>query len=275
MMSFGSTRRNIDFSACCILLSLAFLLCSGASNKTDTDEQSQLDVRLEVTQPIEGDQSNFVLATLHNSFTASALTDLGMQLYAGNVVLEEATLATLRSGQYYSARFSLPINQSNPSLLINYKVNDQSHSVVRAIVRPPITKKDTLWPTILPVISGLIGTLVGAWVANCFASRREEERARFEWSKVLFEKYEKAYRDFLRKWGMSTSSRVLTTQFDLFQENALVPLEIRDAFERTYIILSNSSATVDEKQVSCANLYQTVERFIRETWHQASKTEGA
>jgi hypothetical protein len=179
----------------------------------------------------------------------------------------EKNVNVLQAGQTLAERFVISSRASNLYLTVHYKWNNQEHSLARAVTRRDLPVPPSMWPILLPVLSSLIGATLGAWLVSFFSSKRERSRARFEWSKMLFEKYEKSYREFLRNWGNSISPMVLRTQFETLESTSLVPNSIRDMYDKTLMTLSSDGASDVEKHLASSNLRQTVARFMEQPWY--------
>jgi hypothetical protein len=228
---------------------------------------SPMQLQLEVAQPSKTDKTLLALITLCNKNASIVITDIDVQIMAGDTILTTSQVAKLEGGQAWAGSFRIPSTEGNSYLFVKYKYNNQDHSLARAILHPTSAKKDTIWPTLIPVISSLVGAILGAWLLNYYTSQRERSRARFEWSKMLFEKYELAYRDFLRGWANSPIPLVLETQFNALQDNSLVPPSIITAYNGTFALLSDDNVSDLEKQKACDRLRESVDHFMREPWY--------
>jgi hypothetical protein len=264
----------------CIQRTLGFLfffsvllsLSPAESNTTPKNELAPpLAIQIEVAQPDPRDSSMPVLINLQNRSASEEIKSVRIEVWEQNLKRGEREFDTLEPGRVVSAKFEVPRTASDMYFSATYTWREQQHTVLQAIDRAPMSKPDSMWPVLLPAIGTLVGGIFGAWLINLFTEHREQARARFEWSKMLFEKYEKGYRDFLRNWQGSTNRVVLETQFAALQENSLVPRAITELYKNTVSTLENAASGDEEKERSCSALQQAIDRFLQEPWYFAPR----
>jgi hypothetical protein len=241
-------------------LAFSFCILSQASYFPPPDSNS-VDVHVESGEFNNVTDQAPILVTLHQN-EPNRSTDVVVELWCAGKLKANRKIGTLEPGQSWAESFHLP-SPNGHYLLIKYKNSGASNLIARAI--PEIPKKPSgLSISALPAISSLIGAIIGAWLLHSFSTRRERNRAGFEWGKMVFEKYEKPYRYFLRRWNASTSSSILETEFEDLQNEALVSQEIKQSYRTTLQILRNGTSSESERQTACETLYRVIESFFRE-----------
>lgn len=228
-----------------------------------------LDFNTYVVQQAEMDQT-IVLVTLHNRDMLRPIKNVEAQMEAGKSFRQVQKLDNLQVGQSQVIRFYVPTATGDSYLIISYEWNNQTHSLARSITLSASSKTGIVWPTIIPAIISLVGVAIGACLVNFFTSRRERDRTRFEWSRMLFEKYEKAYRNFLNGWGGAPSATLLKKHFDVLEANSFVPFTIIEAYKKTYEVLSDSESSNIQKEEACKRFWQSLDDFIMcQPWSDA------
>src|SRR6185503_14639352 len=205
-------------------------------------------LQLEVTQRSKDLENNLVLITLTNESDSPA-TKTTCELWSSDVNrIDVGSIETLAPGQSSAEKLNLPPHVVNPYLKITYTFENQEHSIMQSIIRPKLEPAERS-SLLIPILTGIFnvctafgGALIGAWIVNKYTQSREMAKNKFEWSKMLFEKYEGAYRTFLKGWDGSPSSIVLESQFDTMRSNSLVPVAIEKAYDELLAALKSSSS---------------------------------
>jgi hypothetical protein len=226
-----------------------------------------IEFAVESTQPSQRDTIMFLLISLRNIEMERSIENVSIRLFQNGSEQRKEVFDKLLAGQAVSVQLPIPRDWTNTFYTIQYKTTNGMQSVTRAFNMPRQINKDSMLPMLIPVLSGLVGAIVGAWVVNFFTNRRERARYQFEWSKMLFEKYEKAYRDFLRNWRGTQSVLVLQTQFSSLQENSIVPRNMINLYDEVVSILKSSTSTQRDKEGACSRLMDGVHEFIKRPWH--------
>jgi hypothetical protein len=116
--------------------------------------------------------------------------------------------------------------------------------------------------TIMPAVISLVGVLVGAWLLHHFTSRREKNRTIVEWNRVLLERYEPAYRDFLQGWGGAESEMLLNSHFQVLLRNSVPPPGSVALYDKCRAVLSDPAASASERKDACERLYNHINSWI-------------
>jgi hypothetical protein len=69
----------------------------------------------------------------------------------------------------------------------------------------------------------VLSVVVGAVISHIATQRRDSRRATFEWQKMLFDKYEGAYREFLLSESEQPTRLMLIQAFDRLRAAAVIP----------------------------------------------------
>ena len=165
-------------------------------------------------------------------------------------------------GQSHVERFETRGKGSSLVLTASYDWNNASNSIARAISLRAASKTSDFLTIAIPSILSLLGVLLGAWLAAKFTKAQAREHARIEWARMLFEKYEGAYRRFLLGWGGSAIPSILKAEFDILKAEALVPSSIVDSYSKTFEILSDAKNSDDEKGKASRLFRKAVENWI-------------
>jgi hypothetical protein len=225
-----------------------------------------LEVRAELVSATATDAPRTIFVTLHNQSPTSPLTSVVVKAGSQDTAEVAHDAFDLQPGQTRVERFDLRATEANPYVLASFKWNGQEHSLATTMVLPPAAS--TLWPLLLPILNTLLSTLLGgvfgAWLVNYFTQKRERARADFEWSKMVFDKYEAAYRGFLTGWQNLSSAQSLTTDFNALSNTAYVPPRIRDSYAKTLDILSDAGRTLDQKRQAGEKFKGEVEGFMKD-----------
>lgn len=253
-------NRNLIFIT--LVLTLFF---PGALFAQEGGAAIPLEAQIDVLTPSQGEQSVTVLVTLHNRDKSSPLTDVEIRTRDGRLVKLSATESNLNSGQSQALKLEIPTAPDQTYLFISYKWNSEVHSIAKAI-NIQRASQNVLLPTVMTAAVSFLGVIIGALLLHMFTVRRERENFRREWGKAQFEKYEKAYRDFLNDWNEDPNAHILKTQMSQLRANSPVPLTIVADYNLTYAMLSDSKATPEQKQEACKKLRHAVEQFLVQPW---------
>lgn len=225
-----------------------------------------LDVRAELVPAAASDAPLTVFVTLHNQSPTSPLTNVVVKVGSHDVAEVAHDAFDLQPGQTRVERFDLRPTEAYPYVLASFKWNGQEHSLATAMALPPAAS--TLWPLLLPVLNTLLSTFLGgvfgAWLINHFTQKRERARADFEWSKMVFDKYEAAYRGFLTGWQNLSSPQSLSTEFNTLSGAAYVPPRIRASYVKTLAILTDTGRPPDQKRQAGEKFKGEVEGFMKD-----------
>ncbi len=114
---------------------------------------------------------------------------------------------------------------------------------------------------LLPAIFGSVITLISVFVAAFLAERRESARAKFEWGKSLFERYEQYYREFVSGMAGTLDGDQINEYFKRLSKSALVPNHLRTKVMEAISVLKSDVST-DQKQIARDNLLNEFEQFM-------------
>lgn len=118
---------------------------------------------------------------------------------------------------------------------------------------------------IWPVVVGSLLTLVGVFMTAFFTSRRESARAKFEWGKVLFERYEQHYREFMLALASTSNADQIKEYYIRLEKSAFVPNDLRTKVDKTLNELE-SNISSDQKIAVRDNLLRDFEQFMQKPW---------
>ena len=237
------------------------LLMVGVASAQSNMLPVPLEVRPEVAQTVEANKPFTVFVTLHNQSPSAQLTNVVVTVGSYGMAELQGDTFDLQPGQTRVVRLDVAATESNPYVLTSFRWNNQEHSLATTVTRP--VSAASLWPMLLPVISTLVGGILGAWLVNSFTGHRERARANFEWSKMLFEKYEAAFRGFLRGWQDLSSAVSLKTEFDNLIRDSYVPLRIRENYAVAMAALSDAARSNDQKRQAGEEFRDIVESFMK------------
>jgi hypothetical protein len=149
--------------------------------------------------------------------------------------------------QIISETFSIPRTDFPVVAHMTYSVRG-TESTTSAASTPPVKTPSSL-TTLLGAISGVVGVIIGAALAHFFTRRRERMRASFEWRKMLYERREPAYLDFLDSWDLSISPQIFEQQFRRLKSRAVVPTSLVEAAEALLAALNDVNRPIDQKKL--------------------------
>lgn len=246
--------KLITFIACGFIL----LNCLAALGQTTVP--IPIEAKADVVQSAQAHVPAKILITLHNQSPSAELTNVVVKLEGISHAPLQTSAFGLKPGQVTLQTFDVQPTDDDLYAMISFEWNNQTHSLAIPVVRPISTA--SVWPTTLPVIGTLMGGVLGAWLVNYFTQRREQTRANFEWSKMLFEKYEGSFRVFLASWQDLSSTVALQTEFRNLVQNAYVPVSIRNGYSQTIAVLSDESKQIEQKNQAGKEFQELVERFL-------------
>ena len=116
-----------------------------------------------------------------------------------------------------------------------------------------------------PFIVGSILTLVSVLVTALFTARRESARAKFEWGKVLFERYEQHYREFMLGLRNTSNAEQIKEYYQRLENSAFIPNDLRIKVNKTLDEL-RSNISSDQKKTLRDNLLRDFEEFMQKPW---------
>jgi hypothetical protein len=224
-----------------------------------------LDVKVDSIPPTEQSDAAILFVTVSNGPQEHRVSRVRVRMGGLGISDKEHSAFDLEAGQSRVEVFRIVRPLRNHFVRVSYDATGRDNEVVRTVEWPK-AKQESIVPLFAPVGGTLLGTMLGAWLLDHFSRRRERDRAKFDWSRMLFEKYEKGYRDFLREWAGVASSLILSRQFELLKENCLVPASIADAYNQTLAVVSSDNELVTKKEEACASLRSVIEAFFREPW---------
>src|SRR5207244_4405586 len=157
------------------------------------------------------DNKIILAVSLFNRSGAGQIT--GLDLSIGHPERKIESVKVINSGQSYS--FLIPINstEADSILIAKYTFLGSTDSSVYAIHYDKHDSMNSAIASLIPALLSLAGVLIGALLVHLFSKRRDLARSRFEWGKMLFDKYEGKYRAFLYNWGGTPSAELLESEF--------------------------------------------------------------
>jgi hypothetical protein len=224
-----------------------------------------LDIKVDSIPPTELSDAAILFITISNGLQEHRALKVIVRIGGLGISDRAHPPFDLEVGQSRLEVFKIARPLRNYFVRVSYNVSGKNDEVVRTVEWPK-THRESILPLFAPVGGTLLGTMLGAWLLDHFSSRRERERAKVDWSRMLFEKYEKGYRDFLREWGGVSSSLILSRQFEVLKENCLVPAFIAEAYNQTWAVVSSDKEVAARKDEACASLRSVIENFFREPW---------
>lgn len=249
---------QLSFITFALLCGLMALNCSRARGQNTIP--IPIEVKTEVAQSARPSIPVKVLVTLHNQSPSAELTNVVVKLDGAGLAPLQSPPLGLKPGQVTLETYDVQPTEDNLYVVVSFEWNNQAHSLATTVARP--IPAASVWPTVLPVIGTLLGGILGAWLVNFFTQRRERARASFEWSKMLFEKYEGSFRAFLASWQDLSSTVALQTEFKNLVQNAYVPKSVRNGYTQTITVLSDESKQIAEKNQAGREFKELIERFL-------------
>jgi len=161
-----------------------------------------------------------------------------------------------------TANASSAMNQSNET---NQTFNVTSQTPIIVEFKCPCNGVSSDLNNLWPAVVGSVLTLVGVLVAAFFTSRRESARAKFEWGKVLFERYEQHYREFMLGLANTSNAEQIKEYYNRLEKIAFVPNDLRIKVNKTLIEL-NGNISGEQKKTLCDNLLHDFDEFMQNPW---------
>ncbi len=204
-----------------------------------------------------------LLVNLHNASISGEITDVKVSVRnAAGQELTTTEIGVLRAGQSVVKEFALPFSLDDCYIVTSFRLRGLENAVAQGI---PTTPKASFGASSIAPLASLLGVFLGAALAHVFVTKQAVTRAGFEWSKMLFERYESAYRQFLATWGGVPSAVLLEGQFSTLRANALVPLTTIRLYEKAISIL-RSGASATDKQNACDQLVAGIHSQLSKPW---------
>jgi hypothetical protein len=248
-----------------ILLMLVFDI-SNLSRGESISLNSPVCITFFVTQPNVKDSFFFLVTTILNTSKPDSVINLKYQLLSNTRVIKERLLPVISANQPSILIDSLPLPSSNLYVKAIYFLKGKKITTVFPINPPKIIDDKFPWQLLFTVLVSFLGTTLGAWLIHKFTSKRDDKRIQFDWNKMLFEKYELAYRAFIKNWAGSQSLTTLKAQFDLLESNCIVPMSIKEVYKNTINTFENSQSSADEKQTAANNLLKSIESLVHQQY---------
>jgi hypothetical protein len=134
----------------------------------------------------------------------------------------------------------------------------------------PSKNKNSDFGSLLPTFLGGALTLMGGIITAIWTTRNEARRAKFEWGKLIFERYEKQYRDFIIGLAGTTNPEQIEAYLKRMNESAYIPNHLRTSVEETIDMLENEMN--DSERIKIRNeLLDKFEMFMQEPWRPGPK----
>ena len=143
--------------------------------------------------------------------------------------------------------------------------NEISQTPIIVEIKSPYNNASSDLKNMWPAVIGSVLTLVGVLVAAFFTSRRESARAKFEWGKVLFERYESQYRDFMLGLASTSNADQIKEYYNRLEKSAFVPNDLRIKFDKTLNELESNISSERKKTVR-DDLLRDFEQFMQKPW---------
>lgn len=208
-----------------------------------------------------------IYVAVGNSSTAT-IEDIHLRLENGMSTSDISSVQTLNPGQFATATASVSTKSVNVVVVAEYKSGKTTNSIVR-LIKVANTQNHEIFQAFGPVLGGGIAALAGTLVAAALTARRERARARFEWSKFLFGRYEAQYRQFFRFAGGTLDPVQIKSLFDQLDSNALVTPPMRCLVDEAVRRLSSCQAT--DRAVIRDALLSDLMRFVADPMTDARK----
>jgi hypothetical protein len=140
--------------------------------------------------------------------------------------------------------------------------------------RPPLTtpskNKNSDSESLFPILLGGALTLMGVIITAIWTTRNEARRAKFEWGKLLFERYEMQYRDFIIGLAGTTNPEQIKVYFKRMNDSAFIPNHLRTSVKETIVMLENEKN--DSERIKIRDeLLDKYEMFMQEPWRPGPK----
>jgi hypothetical protein len=124
----------------------------------------------------------------------------------------------------------------------------------------------SLLSTFLPSIIGGMLTLLGVLVTNFLTRSRESARAKFEWGKFLFEKYEEHYREFILGLEGTLDPKIIKNYYKRLNTKAFIPSYLKKSINDTLNVLE-SKVDINQKKIAHGDLLYDLDQFMQNPWN--------
>jgi hypothetical protein len=151
----------------------------------------------------------------------------------------------IESGQILSESFSVPRTNDPAIVTLKYTL-DGITNMISTAGNPPTKDVSNLLSLLAPV-AGVVGVILGALLAHLFTASRERRQADFEWNKMLYERREPAYLEFLASWNLSVSAQQFEQQFRSLKAHAFIPASLVEAGQTLLTRLRDVNLPVEER----------------------------
>jgi hypothetical protein len=212
-----------------------------------------------------GGTKRYALLSLTNGDARSNVTVTRIEIGRRTTVpLVRSIRRSIRPKHTILLRYSLGKSEGE-YVAISYRF-ERVFKTVLVRTRPEIRPSRHPWSGSVPAAAfSLAGVALGAGLTAYWTAQREHRRNKFEWSKMLYERYEQSIRQFVVSWSGSTSAVLLRAQFERLRQSAWIPRQIEESYHATYGILA-SGASDDEKRQAADRLRDAFDNYIRRPW---------
>lgn len=259
-------RDSIHQLAWCVhwLVGVGVILALLVSSVQASQTAPSIIVDISVLPPSNSFQAGIVFITLSNLGTVPA-ESLHLSIESINGPIANSSLPSLIGGQSQVVPVAIPLSDVDQLVLIlQYRQGAVEQSQVKLIELK--SSAYSLYPNVLlPAIFGSGITLISVFVAAFLAARRESARAKFEWGKFLFERYEQYYREFMLGLAGTLNADQVNEYFKRLSKSAFVPNHLRTKVKKTINELESGIST-DQKKITRDNLLNEFERFMENPW---------
>jgi hypothetical protein len=258
-------RRLGCFASSAVILALCFLLVSSSAALAESPVSEPL--KFDVFLASSGSEGT-VVVTLVNS-SSQTVNDVTVEFWLAGRLRDRKGYYVVSSGSSRVVTFTDARSTPGGYVLVRFsagRVDNSEASPVPALLQtsPDLQELTTLGAAVL----SLIGVLLGAFLGHFLTAKRELARSKFDWRKMVYERYEEAYVSFLSGWASSTNVRVLEEQFELLMSKAPVPAGVIRVYRDVRTKLADTGSTSEEKRSAADLLYGRVGDFMTAPWRQ-------
>lgn len=261
-------RDSIHQLAWCVhwLVGVGVILALLVSSVQASQTAPSIIVDISVLRPSNSSQAGIVFITVSNLGTVPA-ESLHLSIESISGPIANSTLPSLIGGQSQVVPVAIPLSDVDQLVLIlQYRQGAVEQSQVKLIELKSSAYGSSLYPNVLlPAIFGSGITLISVFVAALLAARRESAKAKFEWGKFLFERYEQYYREFMLGLAGTLNADQINEYFKRLSKSAFVPNHLRTKVKKTINELESDIST-DQKKITRDNLLNEFERFMENPW---------
>ncbi|WP_158778606.1 hypothetical protein [Streptomyces cellulosae] len=242
-----------------VLLGLGFISIGGDAFG---QESSGLHLRAFLARSNSGADHTVVVSLINKR--EESIHKVVVEVWA-NKRLKRGSIDEIRGLNSSVMKLSVPTDDKSLYVVARF---GNGESIAEPVASPPIAEgaSNPNWIAILtPATLGLIGVLVGAILGHILSSRRELTRAKFDLTKMYYEKTQEAYSEFLAGWAGSTSPQRLEGQFSRLISLCHVPPNVHESYRKTIEAL-RSSAAGDEKEKAVERLQSQIGEMMAAPW---------